>query len=324
MRSVIGSIGRTLVGLCMATAALAAAPVEPIRPDDYLTDTRAKAMHGEIGPDGTRLAAAVERDAVRRIEVVDLKQPSAARPITSGAGIDDFPTWAPDGQSVVFQSTRGATTKLYRVAVSGGPEVPLTFGSGDDLHPRLSRSGRFLAFDSNRSGNYDIWVLELASGKLARVTTDPEPDFYPVWSPNDRALAFTSARSGRFEVWIQPLGRGRQAVRFTSGSGHQAHPDWSTGGWIAYDSDQNGKVRVAALATAQGSQEVSLSGGATNEEFPRFTPDGRAVLAQVTEGERVGLKLRPCPFGPGTVVAPVSPTSVPGTGPATGAVIAEG
>ena len=278
--------------LISCTAALAQSSVPLVAgPADFLTDTGLKVYRGVVSPDGRRLAASVDRNGARHIEVMDLSQPSSLQAVTTGVGIDDFPCWTPDSVLIVFQSTRGVTTKLYQVNPSDRRESPLTFGPGDDLHPRVSHSGRYVAFDSNRSGNYDLWVMDRATGKLAQATNDPEADFYPAWAPNDRALAFTSARSGRFEIWIQPLGRGKTAVRLTEGAGQQAHPDWSGSGWISYDSDQNGAVHACLINVSGPRHETVLTSGRATHEFARFIPGSQNLVAQVSEAGLVGMKL---------------------------------
>lgn len=283
---------------------------------DPLSEPDAKVLHGTFSPDGKRVAVAVERAGRRHLELRDWTGSVPPLQLTSGDGIDDFPCWTPDGEALVYQSTRGATTKLYMLPMASRREVPLTFGSGDDMHPRVSHSGRYIAFDSNRGGNSDIWLLDRDTGKLGQVTYDPSADFYPAWSPDDRALAFTSARSGKFEIWCQRLGKGRDATRITWGPGHQAHPDWSAGGWIAYDSDQMGQTKILmtqpaaavraaamaaggvpidALAQAAGAV-VTVSDGVSMEEFPRFSRAGRHLLIQATDSRFVSMRIRKSPI----------------------------
>jgi Tol biopolymer transport system component len=306
---------------------------------DPLSEPDAKVLHGVFSPDGKQVACAVDRAGRRHLELRDWTGSVPPVALTTGDGLDDFPCWSPDGLSVVFQSTRGNTTKLYELRLADRKERQLTFGAGDDMHPRVSGSGRFLAFDSNRTGNYDVWILDRTDGRLGQVTFDPGADFHPCWSPDDKALAFTSGRSGRFEIWAQKLGRGRQAVRLTYGPGHQAHPDWSPSGWIAYDADQLGQTKVyvmqpsaavRAVAAAAGGVPVDalaqasgavmqVSDGMGNEEFPRFSRQGRHVLVQGTDGPFVSMRIRRVPQQAAAHVMQVAAAGVGG-----GSVVATG
>ncbi len=63
-----------------------------------------------------------------------------AQQITEGDGVDDYPTFSPDGSEIVFASTRGGDRRwhLYSTAVDG---ERLTSGAGDEVYPAWSPTG---------------------------------------------------------------------------------------------------------------------------------------------------------------------------------------
>lgn len=94
------------------------------------------------------------------------------RNLTDSASFDAAPTFAPDGRSLVYSSTTGETTKLFRLSLDDPSQrEPLTFGLGDDEGASFSRDGATLYFASDRDqGIFDLYALDLASGALSRLT----------------------------------------------------------------------------------------------------------------------------------------------------------
>jgi len=94
------------------------------------------------------------------------------RNLTDSDSFDAAPAFAPDGRSLVYSSTVGETTKLFRLELANPAQrEQLTFGPGDDEGASFSRDGSTLYFASDRDqGIFDLYALDLASGSLSRLT----------------------------------------------------------------------------------------------------------------------------------------------------------
>jgi TolB protein len=59
-------------------------------------------------------------------------------PLTTSAGADEHPR-SPDGQSIVFESSRDGNREIYRMNADGSQQMNLTNHPGDDHGPEWAR-----------------------------------------------------------------------------------------------------------------------------------------------------------------------------------------
>jgi len=64
------------------------------------------------------------------------------RPLTDHPALDARPSWSPDGRVLLFESTRGGVSHIWRLSVAGGAPEPLTH------HPRGARMPVWWAGDA--------------------------------------------------------------------------------------------------------------------------------------------------------------------------------
>src|SRR5204863_5157425 len=110
-----------------------------------------------------------------------------------GSGIDDGPTFTPDGKSIIFTRCcpQSSGYALWRINADGtglrivttetvGPSVD---GPADTV-PQVSPDGGTIAFAHNPNGLDRIATVNIAGGDL-RDRTDPSLDGnIPNWSPD--------------------------------------------------------------------------------------------------------------------------------------------
>src|SRR5712692_3722160 len=183
--------------------------------------------------EGTNMAAAVAPDG--RTVAIDLLSVLWLVPADGGEArrlTDDFqdvaqPDWAPDGESLVFQSYRDGNYHLWSIARDGTNLKQLTSGPFDHREPQFSPDGRAIAFSSDRSGSYDVWVLDLASGEMTQRTAGPADRSQPAWSPDGREIAFVV--EGTALAVIDLAGNERTLARVDAEDRLSA-PSWSPDG----------------------------------------------------------------------------------------------
>ncbi|HEY8518742.1 MAG TPA: hypothetical protein VIN61_01580 [Gammaproteobacteria bacterium] len=126
----------------------------------------------------------------------------------SSSGNDGVAAFSPDGERLVFRSSRDGTFDLYTMSSAGGDVRRLTNDEARDNFPVFSPHGDAIAFSSDRDSGldrlgfrtFDNYLLELnadgSPGELRRLTDHPGQDSHPWFSPDGEWLVFTSERAG--------------------------------------------------------------------------------------------------------------------------------
>lgn len=157
-------------------------------------------------PDGRRIAVqfwASGRDAGTFIVEADTGIYSGIRQfVESPSGL----TWSPDGEQIVFRSTRDGNPDLFLFSVAEQSLINITRHPGTDFDAAWSPDARQLAFVSNRDGRGEIYVMDVASLRVDRLTEGG--GWSPSWSPNGTHIAFTSRRSGSDALYLVPAAGG--------------------------------------------------------------------------------------------------------------------
>jgi TolB protein len=190
--------------------------------------------------------------------------------LTNNEWGDAGPSWSPDGNQIIFSSTRdGGDDEIYVMNADGSNQTRLTNNPGHDAGARWAPDGKRIAFDSNRDGNYEIYVMNSDGSNQIRLTNDPGEDIGPSWSPDGKRIAFSSNRAGTWQIYLMYSdGSGVKQLTFVANSSGAA---WSPdGNRIAF----NGPGGIY-LTSIDGAQVTQLSVG--YDDSPKWSPDGRYV-----------------------------------------------
>jgi serine/threonine-protein kinase len=179
-----------------------------------------------ISPDGKRIVYVTRTAPDNNVWVLDVSRPAPSR-LRTEAATDQNPSWSPDGQWVLFASTRDGGQAIWRHAADGTGEPEFQV---DGFQPIVTRDGKQLIFASSNPGNSDIMQMALdGSRRQEPLVTTPAQEAFAEISPNGRWLAYQSNISGRDEVWVRPYPNtesGRSPVSTNGGR----WPIWSRNG----------------------------------------------------------------------------------------------
>jgi len=136
------------------------------------TDT-ASATDPALSPDGSRIAFVSQRDGNAEIYVMNADGTGATR-VTNDPQPDGRPSFMPDGQSLVFHSSRTAgKQQIWAVNVDGTGLTQLTRDSVN-FSPAVSPDGQTIAYVSTRNKDGDIWLMNRDGTNQRQFTRSPQ------------------------------------------------------------------------------------------------------------------------------------------------------
>jgi Tol biopolymer transport system component len=247
--------------------------------------------------------------------------------LTDQAGLESFPSLAPDGKSIVYASAASGNWDLYLQRVEGRNTTNLTADSpADDTQPAFSPDGTRIAFRSERGGG-GIFVMG-ATGEAVRRLSDV--GYNPSWSPDGKFIVCaqetieqpTSRYSNLSALWVIDVSTG-QRRQVTAGDAVQ--PSWSPHGHrIAYWAADASGQRDLWTMPAEGGAPVAL----TNDRFvdwsPIWSPDGRYLFFSSDRGGSMNLWRVPVDEATGLATGNPEPVTTPSSNSALVTISADG
>lgn len=232
--------------------------------------------------------------------------------ITHHPAIDAAPTWAPDGNTIAFQSDRGGDYDVYTVPAGGGNVKRITSWAGDQGQPSYSPDGRYIAFTWRKVPfeDTDVFIMPSKGGSYVNFTKNPGCyDALAAWSPDGKNIAFTSHREWEppwkiEHIWVQPYPKG-PAWRLSPGPLDEQCPAWSPNGseiayhaWVTMSAD----VDIFRIPS-RGGTPVNVTKTPGVEEFtPTWSPDGLYIAYSRRDGTEKFSDIYMIPRGGGEAV----------------------
>ncbi len=155
-----------------------------------------------LSPDNKRIAVGMG-DMVD-IWLFELPDGTRSR-FTFDPSDDASPVWSPDGQRIIFSSSRLGPYNLFQKPFTGGGETLLLQSSLYNFPTDWSPDGRFLVLEEmDPKTKTDLWILSM-SGERKKVPflNTQFVESQGRFSPDGRWIAYVSDESGQPEVYVQ-------------------------------------------------------------------------------------------------------------------------
>jgi TolB protein len=195
---------------------------------------------------------------------------------------DDYdPAWSPNGEQIVFTSTRVEAVpgmpQLFIMNADGSAPNWITRGNGAEFSPTWSPDGEWIAFAISIQSAPPVLFLRTGEGADQRAF-----DFNlgkrvgeindPAWSPDGLTIAYTCVKPGQNEICLVVVAtNGTEIFTLTSTLGNK-EPAWSPDGhWIIFTStrDQNSEIYIM---DSLGRNQVNISNHDSIDRDPTWQP----------------------------------------------------
>jgi serine/threonine-protein kinase len=241
-----------------------------------------------LSPDGSRLAVRVSVGAGSEIWIHDLNRGGRAR-VASGAALNSWPVWTPDGRYVVFQAAGGI---FWTRADGAGEPRPLTQSKIWHVPSSFTPDGTRLVFtELTSSGGANIWTVPVENASVELQAGEPQLFLkistvfsFAAFSPDGRWLAYTDAESGRYEVYLRAFPDNGSKVQISNDGGMM--PIWSRNGRELFYRTDDHRLMVVSYRVDGGTfaaEKPRVWSGeplASTGLSPNFdlAPDGKRVV----------------------------------------------
>ena len=173
---------------------------------------------------------------------------------------------------VMDRKENGYISNIWSMDTSGRNLRQLTFGKNDSM-PRVSPDGEKIAFLSKRekeSKGTELYILPMNGGE-ARFIRNMKGGISQVeWLDNENLGIVYSARPDNSEPADEPLEKKIYEIEripfLSNGSGYT-----------------EGKLRRAALISAKSGKLKDITGGYSDVQLMKFSPDGKKALLIITD-----------------------------------------
>ncbi len=224
--------------------------------------------------------------------------------VTLAVGVEDYPSWSPDGQTLAYESNQAGNRDIWLTQVGSGQHLNRTEDhEGDDYNPSWSPDGREIAFISNRD-DWGAYVMSPLTGSPRKVAVLAERS--PQWSSDGTQLAYVLALPMR-EKGLPPE---RLPPLFSlPGSGNWRWDlTWSADGrFLAYVDGTAPPRQITQLwlLRASSGEAIPITNGKWKDESPSWSKDGRYIYFVSNRGGAMDLWRQE--IGDGVVVGEPEP-----------------
>jgi Tol biopolymer transport system component len=238
------------------------------------------------GSGGGVIAFTSERDGNAEIYMMNADG-SDPRRVTDHRFGDYMGDWSPDGNQIVFHSTRDRKEDIYiidltdnKTEMNGATVRRITEDTDPNYEPVWSPDGRHIAYEARflQAGDAEIAVIDLDTNTRKLLTDNKITDFEPDWSPDGNRILFGSLlEDNRVNLFVVNAD-GLDRQQLTTTQAHDWFAKWSPDGeMIAFASDRDGDVEIFVMEK-DGSNQRQLTFNEGIEDIrPRWSPDGSRI-----------------------------------------------
>jgi Tol biopolymer transport system component len=190
--------------------------------DPHLESLQFIASAGAWDPSGKRFAVGAVAKGRPLLVIMDAEKSKTLHEVPFPKLGEIFtPSFAPDGNRVVFAALSGGFSDLYVYDLASESLTQLTNDHYSDLQPAWSPDGKTIAFATDRFstrlptldiGESRLGAIDVATKEITELTSFPRAkNINPQWSVDGRSLYFISDVSGASNIYRVDVAKGQIA-----------------------------------------------------------------------------------------------------------------
>lgn len=206
-------------------------------------------------------------------------------PLTNDSANDYWPSFSPDGNSIIFSTDRaGFRTDIWIMAKDGSDKKPLTAsGPIQDEFSRWSPTNDKIVFGTYRPWGKggSIWLMDIDGSNQKQIYYKSGWDaYFPTWSPDGVGITFCCGK--RSQVVDRDIytidSDGSNLKIILNDLNLNTCPSYSpSGNKILFISNRDGNNEIYIM-DFDGSNLKRLSFTNADENFPSFSPNGEKIV----------------------------------------------
>ncbi len=255
-------------------------------------------LHIALSPDGRHIAMRARDNMARGRDIwlTEIARDISTR-FTFEPTNENYPVWAPDGKSILYNSDAPGAAGLHLKQLSGTGEdvVILPWTHGEAVPQCWSRDGQevFFTVAADKTQD-DIWVLRMTGDRKATpFLNSAASEGMAALSPDGRYLAYASNESGHDEVYVQSYPDRKEKWQASTKGGTE--PQWSADGKQLYYMAADQQLTVIPIRTTPafdlGLPQALFHLQELNPDVPRphycVSQDGSSFYATVPDENRL-------------------------------------
>ncbi len=214
---------------------------------------------------------------------------------------------SPDGRQILLDRNdpQFETSDIWQFDLPSETRKRLTLNPAPDTYPIWSPDGGRMAFVSNREGFWGIYQKGVSSDDKEELLLKGDQQLLLTsdWSPDGKFIVYRKYQKTGIDLELLPLSGDRQRRDYLVTPFDESYGKVSPDGrWLAYQSDNSGRMEINVQSFPEPGQRVTISRG--GGILPRWRSDGKELYYVAADDKLMAVPVRTgASFRAGTPVA---------------------
>lgn len=202
-----------------------------------------------------------------------------AERITSSAGMDSKPNWAPSGEKIVFVRDNSINTQIVLLDLRSKQEIVLVDTDAVELDPVFAPSGESVYYASSKNGSFDLWQINLNSSESTPVFISKGLQRSPIPTAGEDKIVYLNKEGFSYDGILlydiaNKISTPLVQENFMSQTSFSLSPDNET---LAYTWPSGDDYELRMLNINKPESRVLLSKGKGLPLMPKFDHEGEWI-----------------------------------------------